>query len=200
MKALTKDPDDRYPSATAMLDDIAAKAPPERGKATEAPKSAPRKGRKKGLVLASTLALLLMLGGGALASGFGYVDLPPYRETGDVLSRMEPVETKPPPEPGDAAPKEAAPEEAAPENVAVTQEEAPRDLVLVPDVRAYFDYYAVDTLANRGFGVRIVYDYREGYAARGVTWATDPTIGTFAPRGSTVTVYATPKDRPQPQF
>jgi hypothetical protein len=53
---------------------------------------------------------------------------------------------------------------------------------------------------NKGFDVRIVYDYREGYAARGVTWATDPAIGTFAPRGSTITVYATPKDRPQPQF
>ena len=214
MKALAKDPDDRYPSATAMLDDIEADAPPKAGKkTTEAPRSTlrkaafrsatPRKGRKKGLVLASTLALLLMmLGGGALASGLGYVDLPPYRDVGDVLSRMEPVETKPPPEPSREMaqePAEAAPEEATPENVAVARE-APRDLVLVPDVRAFFDYYAADTLVTRGFNVRIIYDYQEGYAARGVTWATDPAIGTFAPRCSTVTVYATPKDRPQPRF
>jgi serine/threonine-protein kinase len=215
MKALAKNPDDRYPSATAMLDDIEAEAPPKTTRTTEAPKSAlrnvaprnaaprnaaPRKGGKKGLVLASTLALLLMLGGGgALASGLGYVDLPPYR---DVLSRMEPVETKPPPEPSREPaqePEEAPPERATPENVAVAQE-ASRDLVLVPDVLAYFDYYAADTLMNRGFDVRIVYDYRQGYSPRGVTWATDPAIGTFAPKGSTVTVYATPKDLPQPRF
>jgi eukaryotic-like serine/threonine-protein kinase len=201
MKALAKNPDDRYPSATAMLDDLEAEAPPKTTRTTEAPRNAaPRKGGKKGLVLASTLALLLMLGGGgALASGLGYVDLPPYR---DVLSRMEPVETKPPPEPSRERaqePEEAPPEEATPENVAVAQE-ASRDLVLVPDVLAYFDYYAADTLVNRGFDVRIVYDYRQGYSPRGVTWATDPAIGTFVPRGSTVTVYATPKDLPQPRF
>jgi serine/threonine-protein kinase len=220
MKALAKNPDDRYPSATAMLDEIEAKAPPKKDKKTkETPnsalrkaalrkaalrKAAPRKGSKKGLVLASTLALLLVLGGGTLASALGYVDPPPYRDVGEALSRMEPVETKPltPPETSRELAKEtgeAASEEATPENVAVVQE-APQDLVLVPNVRAFFDYYAADTLVNRGFDVRIVYDYREGYAARGVTWATDPAIGTFAPRGSTITVYATPKDRPQPQF
>ena len=195
MKALAKNPDDRYPSATAMLTDIEAKAPPKRGKTTEAP----LKGRKRGLVLASTLALLLMLGGGALASGYG--GLPPYRDAGDVLSRMEPVETKAPapPEPSHEVAQEPGEAKAPAENVAAAQE-APRELVLVPDVRAFFDYYAADTLASRGFNVRIVYDYREGYAPRGVTWATDPAIGTFAPMGSTVTVYATPKDRPQPQF
>ena len=204
VKALAKNPDDRYPSATAMLDDIVAKAPPKKDKKTkESRKPELRKGRKKGLVLASTLALLTLLGGGALASG--YVDLAPYRDVGDVLSRMEPVETKPPapPEPsGELAQEEpggAVREDVTPENVAVVQE-VPRDLVLVPNVLAFFDYYAVDTLANRGFDVRIVYGYQNGYAARGVTWATDPAIGTFAPRGSTVTIYATPKDRPQPRF
>ncbi len=203
MKALAKNPDDRYPSAAAMLDDIAAKALPKTDKKTrESPKAQLHKGRKKGLVLASTLALLLLLGGGALASTLGYVDLPPYRDVGGALSRMEPVETRPPTpsetsrelaqEPGGAA-------EATPENVAAAQEVS-RDLVLVPNVLTFFDYYAADTLVSKGFEVRIVYDYREGYAARGVTWATDPAIGTFAPRGSTITVYATPKDRPQPQF
>jgi serine/threonine protein kinase len=209
MKALAKNPDDRYPSATAMLDDIGAKALPKKDKKTrESPKpalrkAALRKGRKMGLVLASTtLALLLLLGGGALASALGYVDLPPYRDAGEVLSRMEPVETKPPTPPGSSRelaqePGETA--EAPPENVAVAQE-VPRDLVLVPNVLTFFDYYAADTLMNKGFEVRFVYDYREGYAARGVTWATDPAIGTFAPRGSTVIVYATPKDLPQPRF
>jgi eukaryotic-like serine/threonine-protein kinase len=215
MKAMAKNPDDRYPSATAMLDDIGAKALPKKDKMTrESPKPAlrkaalrnatPRRGSRKGLVLASTLALLLLLGGGALASALGYVDLPPYGDVGEVLSRMEPVETEPPVPPGSSRELaqesgEAPSEEATPENVAVAQE-VPRDLVLVPNVLTFFDYYAADTLVNKGFNVRIVYDYREGYAARGVTWATDPAIGTFAPRGSTVTVYATPKDRPQPRF
>jgi serine/threonine protein kinase len=210
MKAMAKNPDDRYPSATAMLDDIGARALPKNDKKTrESPKpalrkAAPRRGGKKGLVLASTLALLILLGGGALASALGYADLPPYGDVGEVLSRMEPVETGSPVPPGSSRelaqePGEAASEEAASENVAVAQE-VPRDLVLVPNVLTFFDYYAADTLVNKGFDVRIVYDYREGYAARGVTWATDPAIGTFAPRGSTITVYATPKDRSQPQF
>ncbi len=208
MKALAKNPNYRYPSAAAMLADIEDEAPPRGGKNTKgesgkAPRRAVarKKGLKKGVALASTLALLTL---GALATGLGYVDLPPYRDAGDVMSRMEPVEAKPP-APSQPSrevaqePAAAAPEGGEPENAAVAQE-VPRDLVLIPDVRAFFDYYAADTLAERGFDVRIVYDYREGYAPRGVTWATDPAIGTFAPRGSTVTVYATPKDRPQPQF
>jgi hypothetical protein len=70
----------------------------------------------------------------------------------------------------------------------------------VPDVRAFYDYFAEETLTGMGFEVRFVYDYQRGYASRGVTWATDPAIGTLAPRGSTITVYATPEDYPQPQL
>ena len=72
-------------------------------------------------------------------------------------------------------------------------------MVPVPNVTAYYDYYAENALANRGFEVRFVYDYQEGFAPRGVTWATDPAAGTLAPKGSTVTVYATPKDLPLPK-
>jgi eukaryotic-like serine/threonine-protein kinase len=177
LKALAKDPDDRYSSATAMLDDIEVEAAPRVEKTAEVPRSG---AYRKGLILASTLALLILLGGGgALASG--YVDLSlSDRGAGEAFSRMEPVETKEPP---------AAPEEAP-----------SRELVAVPDVRAYFDYFAEETLVSKGFEVRFVYDYQEGYASRGVTWATDPAIGTLAPRGSTITVYATPEDYPQPQF
>jgi eukaryotic-like serine/threonine-protein kinase len=177
LKALAKNPDDRYPSASAMLDDIDVKAAPRTEKTAEVPRSsAPR----KGLVLASTLTLLILLGGGgALASG--HVGLSLSDRGGEkAFSRMEPVETKEPP---------AVPEEAP-----------SRDLVTVPDVRAYFDYFAEERLVGRGFKVRFVYAYQEGYTNRGVTWATDPAIGTRVPRGSTVTVYATPEDLPQPQF
>ena len=72
-------------------------------------------------------------------------------------------------------------------------------MVPVPNVTAYYDYYAEDVLPNRGFDVRFVYDYQDGFAPRGVTWATDPAAGTLAPRGSAVTVYATPKDLPLPR-
>jgi serine/threonine protein kinase len=185
LKALAKNPDDRYPSATAMLDDIGVEAAPVE-KTAEVPRSGvPHRGRK-GLVLASTLALVLS--GAALASGLGYVDLPPYGSGEKALSRMESVATKEPP---------AIPEEASREPLASPSS---RDLVAIPDVRANFDYFAAQRLASRGFEVRFVYDYRYGYANRGVTWATDPAIGTLAPRGSTITVYATPLDRPQPQF
>jgi serine/threonine protein kinase len=179
LKALAKDPDDRYPSATAMLDDIEVETAPKIEKTAEVPRSG---ASRKGPVLVSTLALLILLGsGGALASGFGYVDLSLSDRGGEkAFSRLEPVETKEPP--------------------AVPEETPSRDLVAVPDVRAYFDYFAEERLVGRGFKVRFVYDYQEGYASRGVTWATDPAIGTLAPRGSTITVYATPEDYPQPQF
>ncbi|MDP8947023.1 MAG: protein kinase [Actinomycetota bacterium] len=189
LKALAKDPDDRYPSATAMLDDIGVEAAPRAEKTAEVPSSsAPGRGRKR-LVLAATFTLLVLLSGAALASGLGYVDLPPYGAGEKALSRIESVATNEPP----TAPE---PEETSPESLAA----APRDLVAIPDVRANFDYFAAQRLASRGFEVRFVYDYRYGYANRGVTWATDPAIGTLVPEGSTITVYATPLDRPRPQF
>ena len=184
LKALAKNPDDRYPSATAMLDDIKIEAPRSAEKTAEVPRS----GRsRKGLVLASALASLVFLLGGALASEL--VSPPPYPGEGETLNRAAPVEAKAPP----------ADTPEPPENVAASAP-PPRDLVAIPDVRAYFDYFAEERLVSRGFEVKFVYDYQYGYANRGVTWATDPAIGTLAPEGSTVTVYATPLDRPQPQF
>ena len=185
LKALAKNPDDRYPSAAAMLDDMGVEDAPRTEMTAEVPRFGASHRGRRGLVLASTLTLLL--GGAALAAGLGYVDLPPYGGGEKALSRMASVATKEPP---------VVPEETSRENLAA----ASRDLVAVPDVRAYFDYFAAQRLASRGFEVRFVYDYRYGYANRGVTWATDPAIGTLAPRGSTITVYATPKDRPQPRF
>ncbi len=217
LKALAKDPYDRYPSAAAMLDDIEIEALPKAAATTEAPrtKSASRKGRG-GLVLASVVALLLMLGGGA-ALAAGFVDLPLERDVGKAMSRMNPVEADPPEEPPQTAqgPEESdaqdtgEPAQAAAgsnsQNAAAVTEGATarvgqtqRELVPVPDVTAYYDYYAADALAASGFDVRYVYGYQEGFAPRGVTWATDPAAGTLAPEGSTVTVYATPKDLPLP--
>jgi len=74
------------------------------------------------------------------------------------------------------------------------------NVVPVPDVVTYFDYSAIEILENRGFQAEVVYEYREGYADRGVAWGTDPAIGTLVPYGSTITVYATPKDEYQPQI
>jgi serine/threonine protein kinase len=187
LRALAKNPDDRYPSATTMLDDIGVGVAPRKVEKTrEVPRSGVPHRSRKGLVLVSTLALVLS--GAALASGLGYVDLPPYGSGEKALSRMESVAMQEPP---------AVPEETSREDVAPPSSQ---DLVTIPDVRANFDYFAARKLASRGFEVRFVYDYQYGYANRGVTWATDPAIGTLAPRGSTITVYATPLDRPQPQF
>lgn len=204
LKALAKDPNDRYPSAVAMLDAIDVEPFPRTEKPAEVPRSS-GKGRK-GLVLAATLALLVALaGGGAFASGLGPADLPLLDRGGGpdvVLSRAEPIETREPltaPEPARELASE--PEETPARNPEASAEaSARRDLVRVPDVRAFYDYFAEETLVGMGFEVSFVYDYQEGYASRGVTWATDPAIGTLAPRGSTITVYATPEDYRQPQL
>ncbi len=218
LRALAKDPYDRYPSAIAMLDDIEIEVLPKAAATTEAPKAraASRKGRG-GLILASVLALLLMLGGGALASGL--VDLPLERGVGDAVNRMNPVEAKPPEAPKTSqdsqqtaqgsgeAEQQATAGGSGSQNVAavtegatarVVERQSQSELVPVPDVTAFYYYYAADTLASSGFDVRFVYEYQEGFAPRGVTWATDPAVGTFAPEGSTVTVYATPRDLPLP--
>ncbi|HET7269525.1 MAG TPA: protein kinase [Rubrobacter sp.] len=205
MKALSKDPRDRYFSANAMLDDIEIAAPSRSSGTTESPKSR-RKARGGGLVLASLVVLMLLLGGGAaLASGL--VGLPLGDGVADTLSRMTPVETKPPTPPQSVqettqASGDATAEEAGSENVAAVAETTSStqdQMVPVPDVTAFYDYFAADRLENRGFDVRFVYEYHDGYAPRGVTWATDPSVGTLAPEGSTVTVYATPKDLPLPR-
>jgi hypothetical protein len=148
--------------------------------------------------------MMLILGGGAaLASGL--LGLPQGGDVAETLSRMNPVETKPPARPQNAdetAHDTAGGTSGRSENVAsVTQAKSSRDRpkrVRVPDVTAYYDYYAADALTNSGFEVTYVRDYHDGFAARGVTWATDPAAGTLAPEGSTVTIYATPKDLPLP--
>ena len=215
LKALAKDPKDRYPSAIAMLDDIDVEPSVKAEKTAEVPRSGARRLGRKGLVLAATLTLLLTLAGGALAAGLGPADLPLLDRSGGEgpLSRTESIETGETPA-APEPPREPAqePEEAPARNFAASarpssaeasaEASAParRDLVRVPDVRAFYDYFAEETLAGRGFEVRFVYDYQRGYASRGVTWATDPAVGTLAPRGSTITVYATPEDYRQARF
>jgi serine/threonine-protein kinase len=205
LKALQKDPRDRYFSASAMLDDIEIEAASKKAKATETPRAGRRKARGAGLVFATMVAVLLILGGGAaLASGL--LGVPQGGgEVAETLSRMNPVETEPPPPPQNA--NETAQDTSGgsdSQNLAsVTQPKTAqtpdqRQMVRVPDVTAYYDYYAADALTNSGFKVDYSRGYREGYAARGVTWATDPAAGSLAPKGSTVTIYATPKDLPLP--
>jgi serine/threonine-protein kinase len=193
MKALSKNPRDRYFSANAMLDDIEIEASPRSAGTKETPRPAHRKARRGGLVLALVVVLLLLGGGGALASGF--VGLPQDGGVADTLSRMNPVETEPPAPPQTAQREAESSGESGSQNVASITEAGPK-MVSVPDVTAFYDYYAENALTNRGFDVRFVYDYQEGFAPRGVTWSTDPAAGKLAPKGSTVTVYATPKDLP----
>jgi len=202
MKALSKNPRDRYFSANAMLDDIEVEAPSRSAGTKETPRPARRGARRGGLVLAAVAVLLLLGGGGALASGI--VDLPQDGSVANTLSRMNPVATEPPAPPQNARGEAGASGESGSQNVAsITKAKSSRErtprLVHVPDVTAYYDYYAENALTNKGFEVRFVYDYQEGFAPRGVTWATDPAAGTLAPKGSTVTVYATPKDLPLPK-
>jgi eukaryotic-like serine/threonine-protein kinase len=207
MTALSKKPRDRYFSADAMLDAMEIGSSP---RPAASPRPARHEARGGALVVASVVILLLLLGGGgALASGL--VGLPQGGSVADTLSRMNPVQTEPPAPPqgegtaGDTA--DGTSGRSGSQNVASVTEAAPSQartpdrpkMVPVPNVTAYYDYYAEDVLLNRGFDVKFVYDYQDGFAPRGVTWATDPAAGTLAPRGSTVTVYATPKDLPIPR-
>jgi serine/threonine-protein kinase len=184
-----------------MLDDIELEATPKRSKTTETSRSARRKASGAGLVFATVLAVMLILGGGAVLAS-NLIGLPRGGDVAKTLSRMNPVEANPPAPPRDT-PGEASDQS---ENVAsvikaksylAENRDRPK-MVRVPDVTAYYDYYAADALTNSGFKVTYVRDYREGFAPRGVTWATDPAAGTLAPEGSTVTIYATPKDLPLP--
>jgi len=216
LKALAKRPEDRYPSAAAMLAGM-ENGLPGATSLTEArrPPAARGSRRRRGrLVIPSVLALFLLGAGSALAAGLGVVELPARGETervarGEALGQAVPVKPEPPrapeapapdptqtvtEEPGgqpENVPEEAAPAETAPDAV---NDAADKEVEYapVPNVNAYFDWWAADTLRNRGFEVEFVRDYKEGYAPRGVTWGTKPVAGSKVPIGSTVTVYATP--------
>src|SRR5829696_1677861 len=158
MKALSKNPRERYFSANAMLDDIEIEAPPRSAGTTESPKPAPRKARGGVLVLALVAVLILLLGGGAaLASGF--VSLPKDGGVADTLSRMNPVETKPPPPQAAGATGDESSGASGSENMASITEakashagtQAEQEMVPIPDVTAYFDNYAENALTKRGF-------------------------------------------------
>jgi eukaryotic-like serine/threonine-protein kinase len=198
LKALAKDPKDRYPSASTMLEDLQESANAEVAGGTSGARRRrrlrKRPGGRKALLAFSVLALLL-LGGGTAAAGLGYVgleNLPGQRQTEEeaLQTPAQPVAEEPPEAP-------AAVQGATELNAALGNNPVSLRLGVVPGVDAYFDYYAEDVLQNSGFQTQVVYEYREGYAPRGVVWGTDPAAGSLAPLGSTITIYATPADEPQ---
>jgi tRNA A-37 threonylcarbamoyl transferase component Bud32 len=228
LKALAKDPEERYASASAMLEELHKDAD-EIGTAEIVRPGKRRRGRRRQarkplgerkVLLASAMLVLLLLGAGTAVAGLvGRMDLaadPPLPWlVEDGLTPSQPAAEEPAEDP-DVAPEavpEIPPPEAPLEESVETPAEAPVEepsepepsvedpqpsaLVPVPNVDAYFDYFAVQTLQNSGFRPQLVYGYREGYANTGVAWGTDPAVGTPMPLGSSITVYVTPKDQPQ---
>ena len=207
LKAIAKDPRDRYASASAMLEDLETDylVPSTR---TELKPRKERRGRSNAALAAlSTLAVVLLLGAGtAAASALGYVDLdrvsavlPSWQQEQQAVTPPEPVEREPLEAPA-AQPTEApaAADEATTGAVPEpTTAQGQQNLVPVPSMDSYFNYYAKDVLKSQGLKAKFVYEYREGYAPTGVVWGTDPAPGELVPRGSRVTVYVTPEDRPQ---
>ncbi len=209
LKALSKDPGDRYPSASAMLEDLQRNLRETGSRADRGPRrvrlGASGRGRRRALLASGVLALLLVFGIGT-ASALGYVDLGSLTPGGGADEASAPsgqveqpsanLEAPEPPAEPQTAGDESASNSAAPIPEATTTQQA-QVSVPVPSVDSYFDYYARDLLRSQGLRAKVVREYREGYAPAGVVWGTDPAVGTLVPAGSVVTVYATPKDEAQ---
>ena len=207
LKALSKDPGDRYPSASAMLEDLQRNLRETGSRADRGPRRVRlgglRRGRGRALLASGAMALLLLLGVGT-ASSMGYVNLAalsPGEATEDEapagpVEQPVALEAPEPPAEGEFASGGGAGDGAAsiPETTTTQQAQVS---VPVPNVDSYFDYYARELLQSQGLKVRVVREYREGYAPAGVVWGTDPAVGNLVPAGSVVTVYATPKDEEQ---
>ncbi|QIN77351.1 protein kinase [Rubrobacter marinus] len=202
LKALSKDPGDRYPSASAMLEDLQRNLRESGSRADRGPRRVRlgglRRGRARALVASGVLTLLLVLGIGT-ASSAGYVNLSSLTPGGGEEAAA-PVQQppalqapEPPAEPG-AGDESASGTASIPETTATQQAQVS---VPVPNVNTMFDYYARDLLRSEGLRSRVVREYREGYAPAGVVWGTDPAVGTAVPEGTVVTVYATPRDEEQ---
>jgi serine/threonine-protein kinase len=192
LRALAKNPEDRYPSASAMLESLRRDARVKRSRKVAREQSG---GRKP--LLALLMLALLLLGGGTAAARLGYVDLPSpleqqVPEEAALTPARQPVESPPPEAPPEVPPPQETEQNTVPEDLPAAAPLAP-----VPSVDAYFDFAAEGILASSGFRMEVVYGYREGYAPKGVAWGTDPIAGTLMPVGSTITVYVTPKDQPQ---
>lgn len=215
LKALAKNPEDRYPSASAMLEDLRRSASLQEEDPGETPGRRKRRHRvrggglsKKALLVFSSVAALLLLGGGAAAAGFGgYLgEVSPWQTESAMMTAAQPATEDPPEAPqaedasetGDESETaETSADEAEQTNTGMEAQLTAGRLAPVPNVNTYFDYVAVEALRSSGFQTRVVYEYRPGYLNTGVTWGTDPVGGTLLPAGSTVTVYSTPVDQPQ---
>ena len=209
LKALSKDPGDRYPSASAMLEDLQRNLRETGSRADRGPRrvrlGGSGRGRKRALLASGALALMLLFGIGT-ASALGFVNLGSLTPGGGPdetsVAASRPVEqpasldAPEPPAEQDAGADDLASNAATPIPETTTQQQA-QVSVPVPNVNTMFDYYVRDLLQSQGLRTEIVREYRQGYASAGVVWGTDPAAGTLVPAGSVVTVYATPKDEEQ---
>ena len=204
LKALSKDPGDRYPSASAMLEDLQQGLRETGSWADRGPRRVRlgglRRGRVKALLGSGALALMLLLGVGT-ASSMGYVNLAALSLSGGAEEASVPSDPVEQPAAALEAPEPPAQFDTGDGEVAsipeATTTQQAQVSVPVPNVDSYFDYYARDLLQSQGLSARVVREYREGYAPAGVVWGTDPAVGTLVPAGSVVTVYATPRDEEQ---
>lgn len=215
LKALAKDPEDRYSSASAMLEDLRRSANSQEEDPGESLGRRKRRHRarggrlsKKALLIPSMVALLLLGGGAAAASLGGYLgEASPWQTESAMMTAAQPATEDPPEAPetedtsektGDESEKaETSADEAEKTDTELETQLTAGRLAPVPNVNTYFDYVAIEALRSSGFQTRVVYEYRPGYLNTGVTWGTDPVSGTLLPAGSTVTIYSTPVDQPQ---
>ncbi|HEV8044675.1 MAG TPA: protein kinase, partial [Rubrobacter sp.] len=104
LKALAKNPEDRYPSASAMLEDLRRSASPQEEDPDENLGRRKRRHRVRGgglskkALLVSSVAALLLLGGGAAAAGLGgYLgEVSPGQTESAMMTAAQPATEDPP--------------------------------------------------------------------------------------------------------
>src|SRR5918997_743442 len=157
MKALAKDPENRYPSASAMLEGLREAASEESLDGYAGGRRHRRRKRgglnnNKVLLASSILVLLLLSAGTAVAGLVGYL---PWGTGSALMTDVQPAAEDPP----------EAPETSSEESGSSSSPPTSRDasFASVPNVDTYFDYLAEEALRSSGFEPQVVYEYGDGY-------------------------------------
>src|SRR4051812_17557206 len=136
MRALAKDPKDRYPSALAMLENLRRSTSAEDYVRTGGSRKRRRsRGSNRKTLLVSSILTLLLLGGGTAVASLGYLDTTlPWRAQQALMTTVQPMVEDAPEVPETQNSSEAS---AEPEQTTAAETSAAEEtLASVPNVNA----------------------------------------------------------------